>query len=94
MFVHNDAEFTEKDWQGIRMLSQSIKCDDQLKVGQFGLGFKSIFHFTGELQYIILLVHVFAVMKVFIIWYLLYSSVFWISTGVLRTCSYPYIGES
>ncbi|XP_063598910.1 sacsin-like [Penaeus indicus] len=44
--LYNDAEFTEADWKGIRRLSDSIKKNDPLKVGQFGLGFKSVFHMT------------------------------------------------
>lgn len=30
------------------MLSQSVKSVDSLKVGQFGIGFKSVFHLTGN----------------------------------------------
>ena len=45
--VYNDAEFTASDWEGIRMLHTSVKEKDPLKVGRFGLGFKSIFHLTG-----------------------------------------------
>ena len=45
--VYNDAEFTGRDWEGIRMLHTSIKEQDPLKVGRFGLGFKSVFHLTG-----------------------------------------------
>ncbi|XP_069164244.1 sacsin-like isoform X2 [Procambarus clarkii] len=44
--LYNNATFTEDDWCGIRKLSDSIKKDDPLKVGQFGLGFKSVFHIT------------------------------------------------
>ncbi len=47
MLAYNDAVFTEDDWRGIRMLQDSIKQDDPLKVGRFGLGFKSVFHLTG-----------------------------------------------
>ncbi|KAL4234169.1 hypothetical protein ACF0H5_005822 [Mactra antiquata] len=44
--VYNDAVFTKKDWEGIRMIYSSVKEDDRLKVGRFGLGFKSVFHIT------------------------------------------------
>lgn len=44
--LYNDAVFTEADWKGIRRLSDSIKKNDPLKIGQFGLGFKSVFHMT------------------------------------------------
>ena len=30
------------------MLCDSIKVKDSMKVGRFGLGFKSVFHMTGE----------------------------------------------
>ena len=46
--VYNDAEFTARDWEGIRMLHTSVKEKDPLKVGRFGLGFKSVFHMTGR----------------------------------------------
>ncbi|KAL3881556.1 hypothetical protein ACJMK2_027982 [Sinanodonta woodiana] len=44
--VYNDAEFTEEDWEGIRMLNSSVKEKDPIKVGRFGLGFKSVYHLT------------------------------------------------
>ncbi|XP_048253465.1 sacsin-like isoform X1 [Haliotis rufescens] len=43
--VFNDALFREKDWAGIRMLHTSLKNESQ-NIGQFGLGFKSVFHIT------------------------------------------------
>jgi hypothetical protein len=39
--------FTDKDWEGIVTIYNSIKEEDRLKVGRFGLGFKSVFHMTG-----------------------------------------------
>ena len=48
--VYNDAVFSEEDWRGIRMLSQSVKHSDSFKVGRFGIGFKSVFHLTGEFR--------------------------------------------
>ena len=47
IYAYNDGVFDEKDWRGVRMLNQSIKQDDPLKVGYYGMGFKSVFHFTG-----------------------------------------------
>ncbi|PVD20278.1 hypothetical protein C0Q70_20775 [Pomacea canaliculata] len=44
--VYNNEQFTENDWKGIRMLHTSLKEKDPLKVGRFGLGFKSVFHLT------------------------------------------------
>ncbi|KAK3583156.1 hypothetical protein CHS0354_027567 [Potamilus streckersoni] len=46
--VYNNAEFTEEDWKGICMLNSSVKEKDPIKVGRFGLGFKSVFHITGN----------------------------------------------
>lgn len=46
--VYNNAEFQEPDWVGIRMISSSVKEEDRLKVGRFGLGFKSVFHITDS----------------------------------------------
>ena len=47
LYAYNDAKFTAEDWKGIRLVSDSIKVKDPLKVGRFGLGFKSVFHLTG-----------------------------------------------
>ncbi|KAL9966875.1 hypothetical protein ACROYT_G025012 [Oculina patagonica] len=46
LYAYNDAQFTKDDWKGIRMLCDSIKVKDPMKVGRFGLGFKSVFHVT------------------------------------------------
>eukprot|EP00105_Crassostrea_gigas_P022227 XP_011441669.1 PREDICTED: sacsin-like [Crassostrea gigas] len=43
---YNDSVFEEKDWEGITMVRKSNKHDDPLKVGKFGIGFKSVFHIT------------------------------------------------
>lgn len=43
----NDSSFSAEDWEGIQKLQQSIKADDPLKVGQFGIGFNSVYHITG-----------------------------------------------
>ena len=48
LYAYNNAQFTKDDWKGIRMLFDSIKAKDPMKVGRFGLGFKSVFHMTGE----------------------------------------------
>ncbi|XP_052100792.1 sacsin-like [Mytilus californianus] len=44
--IYNNAIFTESDWCGIRMIYSSVKEFDPVKVGRFGLGFKSVFHIT------------------------------------------------
>lgn len=46
LYAYNDAHFTQSDWDGIRSLGLSNKIKDPLKVGRFGLGFKSVFHLT------------------------------------------------
>ena len=48
LYAFNNAVFTSEDWVGIRMLHDSVKVDDPMKVGRFGLGFKSVFHMTGN----------------------------------------------
>jgi sacsin len=40
----------EKDWTSIKMIHKSVKEKDPLKVGRFGLGFKSVFHLTGKMK--------------------------------------------
>ncbi|XP_053401269.1 sacsin-like [Mercenaria mercenaria] len=44
--VYNNEVFKEHDWKGIKMIYSSMKEEDPLKVGRFGLGFKSVFHIT------------------------------------------------
>ena len=48
LVVFNDAVFTDADWKGIKMLLNSVKKDDPMKVGRFGMGFKSTYHVSGE----------------------------------------------
>jgi len=48
IYAYNDAVFSQDDWKGIRMLQDSIKENDPMKVGRFGLDFKSVLHMTGE----------------------------------------------
>lgn len=52
LYVYNDAVFSSDDWKGITMLSDSVKEKDPMKVGRFGLGFKSIFHLTGYSEFL------------------------------------------
>ena len=47
--MYNDKEFSTSDWKGIISLGISFKEKDPLKIGRFGLGFKSVFHLTGIL---------------------------------------------
>ncbi|XP_055956196.1 sacsin [Patella vulgata] len=46
--VMNDGMFSDADWKGIASLQGSPKENDPLKVGRFGLGFKSVFHITDN----------------------------------------------
>ncbi|XP_023931332.1 sacsin-like [Lingula anatina] len=46
LYAYNDAVFCDKDWDRIGAIHNSSKRDDPLKVGKFGLGFKSVFHMT------------------------------------------------
>ncbi|XP_072017069.1 sacsin-like [Amphiura filiformis] len=46
LYAYNDATFTDEDWTNIQKPQQSGKVDDPTKVGQFGLGFISIYHIT------------------------------------------------
>ncbi|KAL9966853.1 hypothetical protein ACROYT_G024983 [Oculina patagonica] len=46
LYAYNNARFTKEDWRGIRLVCDSIKVEDPMKVGRFGLGFKSVFHMT------------------------------------------------
>ena len=47
LIAANDAVFTEKDWDGIQRLQDSIKADDPFNVGKFGIGFNAVYHITG-----------------------------------------------
>ena len=47
LLAFNNATFTEDDFRGIRSMHTSIKQESPLKVGRFGLGFKSVYHLTG-----------------------------------------------
>ena len=51
LYAYNNSKFTEEDWKGIRLVCDSIKVEDTMKVGRFGLGFKSVFHMTGKAKY-------------------------------------------
>ncbi|KAK3098209.1 hypothetical protein FSP39_017235, partial [Pinctada imbricata] len=44
--LYNDGVFADEDWEGITMVRKSVKRENPLKVGKFGLGFKSVFHIT------------------------------------------------
>ena len=47
LIVANDAVFTDKDWEGIQRLQDSVKAEDPFNVGKFGIGFNAVYHITG-----------------------------------------------
>ena len=53
LYAQNNAVFEDRDWKGIQKPYQSIKKDDPMKVGKFGIGFNSIYHITGEKESVI-----------------------------------------
>ena len=46
LIVHNDACFTDEDFQNIQKLAAATKEDKPLKIGKFGVGFCSVYHIT------------------------------------------------
>ncbi|XP_021358916.1 sacsin-like [Mizuhopecten yessoensis] len=46
--VYNNGLFSKQDWKYIKSIYNSGKREDTLKVGRFGLGFKSVFHITDN----------------------------------------------
>jgi sacsin len=48
LLVHNDAIFTENDFQSIQRIGDSLKKTDtqKSKIGRFGIGFNSVYHIT------------------------------------------------
>ena len=47
LYAQNNAVFEREDWDGIQKPYRSVKKDDPMKVGKFGIGFNSIYHLTG-----------------------------------------------
>ena len=50
LYAYYNAQFMDDDWESICLVNQSLKENEPLKVGRFGLGFKSIYHMTGYVQ--------------------------------------------
>ena len=46
LLVYNDAVFTDDDLKNISKLAGATKKEDLEKIGRFGLGFSSVYHFT------------------------------------------------
>ena len=47
LYAQNNAVFQKEDWSSIQKPYRSIKKEDPMKVGKFGIGFNSIYHLTG-----------------------------------------------
>jgi sacsin len=46
LLVHNNATFTDEDFENITKLDAATKENKPLKIGKFGLGFCSVYHIT------------------------------------------------
>ena len=46
LFFWNDSSFSEKDLKGIQKIGLGSKRDDPNKIGQYGIGFNVVYHFT------------------------------------------------
>jgi sacsin len=46
LYAQNNAVFKQEDWSSIQKPYRSIKKEDPMKVGKFGIGFNSIYHLT------------------------------------------------
>ena len=52
LLVYNNAVFTDDDLQNISKLAGATKKEDLEKIGRFGLGFSSVYHFTDVPSFI------------------------------------------
>ena len=52
LVVHNNAMFTQDDFQNITKLAGATKEDKALKIGKFGVGFCSVYHMTDVPSFI------------------------------------------
>ncbi|XP_065903891.1 sacsin-like [Dysidea avara] len=46
LLFYNNAEFSEEDFENIRKIAGETKINKPLKIGKFGIGFCSVYHFT------------------------------------------------
>ena len=51
LLVYNSSVFTEADFQSITSIGQSVKRDDNTKVGKYGLGFNSCYHLSDVVTF-------------------------------------------
>ena len=52
LLAYNDATFTDDDLKNISKLAGATKREDLEKIGRFGLGFSSVYHFTDVPSFI------------------------------------------
>ena len=57
LLIYNNSIFTESDKKNIMNLGDSLKKNDPLSVGRFGLGFNCSYHLSGESQFLLLIDH-------------------------------------
>ena len=46
LLVHNNATFTDEDFENITKLAGATKMNKPLQIGKFGIGFSSVYHIT------------------------------------------------
>ena len=46
LIVHNNSTFSDEDFRNITKLAVTTKKEDSLKIGEFGIGFCSVYHIT------------------------------------------------
>ncbi|CAG8800260.1 1774_t:CDS:2, partial [Dentiscutata erythropus] len=46
LWIYNDAEFTQHDFESLKKLGMGGKRDDKTKIGRFGIGFNCAYHLT------------------------------------------------
>ena len=52
LVVHNNARFSDADFENILKLAGATKMDKPLKIGKFGIGFCSVYHITDVPSFI------------------------------------------
>ena len=48
VYVYNNVEFSARDFENLSRIGQASKMDKLTTTGRFGLGFNSVYHFTGR----------------------------------------------
>ncbi len=47
VYVYNNVEFSPRDFENLSRIGQASKMEKLTTTGRFGLGFNSVYHFTG-----------------------------------------------